>query len=51
MRLLEDRIRDLFGDENKLSDYVKMLIMKDLREFVLEKKDIEKDIETEEEEK
>lgn len=50
MRLLEDRIRDLFGDENKLSDYVKMLIMKDLREFILEKKDIEKDIETEEEE-
>lgn len=47
MRLLEDRIRDLFGEENKFSDYVKMLIMKDLREFVLEKKDIE----TEEEEK
>lgn len=40
MRVLEDRIRDLFGDENKFSDYVKMLIVKDLREFILEKKDI-----------
>ena len=47
MRILEDRIRDLFGDENKLSDYVKMLITKDLREFILEKKDIEKEEEEE----
>lgn len=40
VRMLEERIEDLFGDENRFSDYVKMLILKDLREFVLEKKDI-----------
>ena len=43
MRILEERIEDMFGDANKLSDYVKHLITKDLREFVLEKKDIEEE--------
>lgn len=40
MRVLEERIKDMFGDETKLSDYVKHLITKDLKEFVLEKNDI-----------
>lgn len=43
MRILEERIEDMFGDANKLSDYVKHLITKDLKEFVLEKKDIEEE--------
>lgn len=41
VRILEERIEDLFGSENKFSDYVKMLIMKDLREFILNKEDVE----------
>lgn len=41
MRILEERIRFLIGDESKFSDYVKMLIKKDLREFILEQNDIQ----------
>lgn len=40
LRILEERIKGMFGDESKFSDYVKHLIIKDLREFILETNDI-----------
>ena len=38
---IKNRIRELFGDERRMSDYVQWLIAKDLREAIISKEEIE----------
>lgn len=39
-RIIEERIKYLFGNEKKFSEYVKMLVIKDIKEFILEKEEV-----------
>ena len=39
-RFLTERIEELFGEGNQISNYIQSLISKDLRQYVIDKEDV-----------